>query len=390
MPSVVKSQPSQKPAVQPNILLVDDEPEVVDAICRVIKHTIGGRVIVASTLAAARESLATQAFDLLVADIHLPDGNGTALLPELHELQPTAAALMITGSPSVDLAVTAMRGGAVDFLAKPFAPQLLGERIKSALSRQAVIAKEESRFNRLRKAVKRLNASRRVISKKVDLLCNDLVAAYGDLSRQVDAVRTEEGFRKYIAAAKDLEQLLCHAMDWLLRQLGYANVAMWLAGEDGEFQLGAYMKYTVPGEPALTDALQRVVLPIASRDNLTRLRGEDLADRLSAEEVGYFKGQDILAVNCTYLGESLAAMVFFRDVRSPFRAEDETLLKSICPLFAVSLASVVRETQGDDLDEDDAREMGNGSTGGGLIDDGDKPPRKSDADWWKRGDSPPF
>ena len=48
------------------------------------------------------------------------------------------------------------------------------------------------------------------------------MTAYGELSRQLDGVRTQEGFRRYIAEAADLEQLLCHAMDWLLRQMGYS------------------------------------------------------------------------------------------------------------------------------------------------------------------------
>ncbi len=65
------------------------------------------------------------------------------------------------------------------------------------------------------------------------MLCNDLVTAYGELSRQFDGVRNQESFRKTCDGAKDLEQLLCHAMDWLLRQVGYSNVAVWLADEEG-------------------------------------------------------------------------------------------------------------------------------------------------------------
>ena len=67
------------------------------------------------------------------------------------------------------------------------------------------------------------------MSKKVDLLCNDLSTAYGELSKQLDTVRTQEGFRKLLGEAKDLEQMLCHAMDWLLRQVGYCNIGIWLA-----------------------------------------------------------------------------------------------------------------------------------------------------------------
>ena len=126
----------------------------------------------------------------------------------------------------------------MDFVPKPFDTVQLLRQVRSALERQSVLAREGQRFDRLRDAVRRLNASRRTISKKVDLLCNDLVSAYGELSKQLEGVRTQEGFRKYVENAKDLEQLLCHAMDWLLRQMGYSNVASLAAGFRGWAEAG--------------------------------------------------------------------------------------------------------------------------------------------------------
>jgi FixJ family two-component response regulator len=130
------------------------------------------------------------------------------LLPTLRQFQPHAAAIMITGAPRVAGAIGALRGGAADFVPKPFTNAQLVERVTKALERQALAARQEKRFGKLRDAVRRLNESRRIISKKVDLLCNDLVSAYGELSRQLDGVRTQEGFRKYVEKAHDLEQLL--------------------------------------------------------------------------------------------------------------------------------------------------------------------------------------
>jgi hypothetical protein len=274
--------------------------------------------------------------------------------------------------------------------------------VAKALDAQARAAKGERKIQRLRLAVKRLSEARKLISKKVDLLCNDLVSAYGELSRQLDDVRTREGFRKYIGNSNDLEQLLCHAMDWLLRQVGFSNVALWLAGEDGEFQLGAYMKYTVPGDDALTSAMRKVILPLADRDGrdtVLHLKAEELRDKLPAEAWELLKGQDILTISCTYLGEPLAALILFREETNPFTVEDQNLLKSIAPVFAVSLASVVRE--GGVVDEEaegfDERDDAENSEDGGLKDgpesDGQKQKRSrrpDPADWWKRGESPPF
>src|SRR5215218_4218520 len=322
--AVAKSDKSKRPTVPPpRVLIVDDEPNLLEVIGDVVgPRGMGCKIISAANIAQAKKVLATQGIDLMVADVHLPDGDGMSLLPTLRHFQPFASAIVMTGSPSVDGAISALRGGAADFVPKPFSNSQLVERVKKALDRQAAIARQERRFGKLKDAVRKLNESRRIISKKVDLLCNDLVTAYGELSRQLDGVRTQEGFRKYVANAKDLEQLLCHSMDWMLRQIGYSNVAVWLSAEDGEFQLGAYMKYTVPGETMLTDALKRVLLPKVARDGFVRMKGEDLGDKLTPQELSYVKGQDVVAVNCTYLGESLAALVFFRDAKSPFTEDD--------------------------------------------------------------------
>lgn len=388
MAAAAKTHKHKSPPPQPpRVLIVDDEPSLVEVIDDMVGRGMGCRVVTASSVAQARQILASQPIELLVADLNLPDGDGMTLLPALREHQPNASAIVITGSPSVDGAIDALRGGAIDFVPKPFTQSHLVERIQKALERQAIVARQEKRFGKLRDAVRRLNESRRLISKKVDLLCNDLVSAYGELSRQLDGVRTQEGFRKYIEKAHDLEQLLCHSMDWMLRQMGYANVGIWLSAEDGEFQLGAYMKYTVPGEQILTDALKRVLLPRAVHEGFVRAKGEDFQDKFTPQEMALLKGQDIVAVNCTYLGESLAALVFFRDAKGPFNADDESLLKQVSPIFAVSLASVVRGAEGDP-----ETPFFDGAGEPEKKDPKQQPKKKKEdaADWWKRGEDPPF
>jgi hypothetical protein len=233
-------------------------------------------------------------------------------------------------------------------------------------------------LNRLRDAVKRLGIARQMVAKKVDLLCNDLVSAYGELSRQLDMVRTQENFRKQIEPAKDLEQMLCHTMDWLLRQLGHSNIALWLAGDDGEFQLGAYMKYTIPGEDPVASGMQTGILPGAVRDGFVHINSEGLRGRLKPDEYAALAGQDFLTISCAYLGEPLAAMIFFRDEASAFTENDEATLKAIAPIFATALATIVRDPSQDNFGD------------GPFADDDEPRDGKRGDDWWKRGEPPPF
>ena len=367
----------------PSILVVDDEPTLLELVGDIVGGTIPCKLVSARTLDEAKKILANTKIELLVADVNLPDGDGTKLLATLRQQHPHASAIVITGQPSVDGAISAIREGAIDFLPKPFTADNLITRVNKALAHQAMVAKRENRIDKLRDAVKRLNEARRLVSRKVDLLCNDLISAYGDLSKQLDVVRTQEGFRKLMQQAKDLEQMLCHAMDWLLRQLGYSNVAVWLSSEDGEFQLGAYMKYTTAGEPAVTEAMKNGILKHVNHEGFVHLTADEARAKLSNAELTHLAGQSILGVTCTYLGEVLAAVIVFRDARTPFSEDDAQSLKAISPIFATSLASMVKEEGEEETD------------GGSLLDGDDEKPKKkkdksSDADWWKRGEDPPF
>jgi hypothetical protein len=177
-------------------------------------------------------------------------------------------------------------------------------------------------------------------------------------------------------------------MDWMLRQMGYANVAIWLAGPDPDFQLGAYMKYTIAGDPVMTEAMRDGLLQIVRREGLVHLAADEAAEVLTTAELTHLKGQTILAIHCTYLGESLASIVLMRDGDKPFSQEDVTTLRAIGPVFAVALATMVRGQDGESELEEEPEDDGP------IMDEPDDSSRrrrkKDDADWWKRGETPPF
>jgi CheY-like chemotaxis protein len=66
------------------------------------------------------EMLEQQAFDLLILDLKMPRMEGMEILRAVQEASPGTATVVITGYPSIDTAVEAMKLGAADFLPKPF------------------------------------------------------------------------------------------------------------------------------------------------------------------------------------------------------------------------------------------------------------------------------
>lgn len=87
-----------------------------------------------TTLTAARKALSGRNYDLVLADLRLPDGNSTELLRWMHRDKLPVPFLIMTNYGQVENAVEAMRLGAVDYLCKPVHPDRLLEVISKVLS----------------------------------------------------------------------------------------------------------------------------------------------------------------------------------------------------------------------------------------------------------------
>ncbi len=101
-----------------SVLVVDDEPNICMVFDRYLSR-IGFEVQTASSVASAREALASRGFDVAIFDNYLPDGKGIDLIDELRSANPDMAIVIITGMADIPLAVEAMRRGADNFLTKP-------------------------------------------------------------------------------------------------------------------------------------------------------------------------------------------------------------------------------------------------------------------------------
>ena len=87
------------------------------------------------TLSAARKELQAKEFDLVLADLRLPDGNSTELLEWMNGKYCSAPFFIMTNYGQVENAVEAMQLGAVNYLCKPVQPERLLEAIEKVFSR---------------------------------------------------------------------------------------------------------------------------------------------------------------------------------------------------------------------------------------------------------------
>ncbi len=129
--------PSPPGTARPRVLFVDDELPLRDVVSRLLDRR-GVDVTTAGDAITAVEVLRDEPFDLVLTDFQMPGMDGLELLAHVREHYPDLPAIMITGHASVQHAVRAMAGGAVDYLPKPFAVDALAERVLSQIQDRAV------------------------------------------------------------------------------------------------------------------------------------------------------------------------------------------------------------------------------------------------------------
>ncbi len=106
---------------QPNgasLLIVDDDKPWLSRLAKAMENR-GFTVLTAETVAEGLAIVRETPPSYAVIDMRLDDGNGLSVIEALHEVQPNARALILTGYGNLASAVNAMRLGAVDYLAKP-------------------------------------------------------------------------------------------------------------------------------------------------------------------------------------------------------------------------------------------------------------------------------
>jgi two-component system, LuxR family, response regulator FixJ len=139
-----------------DLALIDDDEAVLDALL----HYLTRQSVKTSCFNAAKSFLTTlnhgTRFDCIVSDVRMPGVSGLDLMRHLNERACAQPVILITGHGDVDMAVTAIKHGAFDFIEKPFDEARLLASIRRAVKQgrqREVIATEleelQSRFNTL-------------------------------------------------------------------------------------------------------------------------------------------------------------------------------------------------------------------------------------------------
>ena len=123
------------------LLVVDDEPGLRDMLSILFRRE-GFEVSLAPGCGPALEAIrdTPKPFSLILTDLVMPDGSGLTVLDAAKERSQETEVIVMTAHSSLETAVEAMRGGAYDFVTKPFANSELRALVQKALEKRAIVA----------------------------------------------------------------------------------------------------------------------------------------------------------------------------------------------------------------------------------------------------------
>ncbi|MCX5662656.1 MAG: response regulator [Planctomycetota bacterium] len=326
------------------VLLVDHEPQALQSLAECLDgpHI---ELVQAPTLAAARKAMMAGPIDLALIEPNLIDGSGLTFATELRRKQPGTQSIVISGQPSLERAIEAIRAGVADFIVKPLDLNELNARVRHALANRRADQRRMARIQRLRRVCKKLNQARQEVSQQVDILCNDLVTAYQDLAAQMQQAVVTGEYALIARQELDLETLLRKTLEFILQKAGPTNAAIFLPSSADEYTLGGYVNYDCDSKSAdmLLQHLADVVAPrLAPRDQPLHITDNDTLKAWIGDDSAYLADCHVLGFSSRHNGEPLAVLTMFRDQGQPFPADLPELCAAIAPMLGDYLSRIIR------------------------------------------------
>lgn len=145
------------------VLIVDDEQSVIDVLSAILrKYKVDAKGALSGEDALV--ILKRERFGCLISDKNLPGIGGLELIREAKKLQPYCACLVMTGYPTAESVLEALRLGATDYLEKPF-PELglVVQRIQGAMEHSRTAFEREALVRTLREMRTRLKKSEEAV-----------------------------------------------------------------------------------------------------------------------------------------------------------------------------------------------------------------------------------
>ncbi len=151
---------AQPPAQPPRLLLVDDEPRLLQSLCELLKNR-GFILVTAQNGYEAITRLGSEPFDLVILDLRMPDISGQEVMDYMNVHKIDTNVIVTSGDSGIEAAISVLRRGAYDYLRKPYPREELLKAVQNALQQRRLAAENKQ-------IAARLESSERIYRHLVD------------------------------------------------------------------------------------------------------------------------------------------------------------------------------------------------------------------------------
>jgi hypothetical protein len=190
-----------------------------------------------------------------------------------------------------------------------------------------------------------------------------------------------------LTIARNIDQIVRNALDWLICNIGKVNIAIWAATSEREpgfdFKFVGYMKYQNPGEEHFLAEVHDALLQDAPFKTDSPWIPPHIIDCNDAEtapglsSILLLENQTMIVMRANYLGEPLILAALFRNSfgrPEAFSSDDLDTITVFQNLFPTMWATLILRHDNDTTEEDEDAEASSGR----------------DDEWWKRGEESPY
>jgi FixJ family two-component response regulator len=156
------TQDTRMPDAKPSVLVVDDDPDFRDSVARLLR-SVDLETRQFSSVADFLKAGLPDGPTCLVLDVRLPGQSGLELQRELAAANRQLPIIFITAHADIPMTVQAMKGGAIEFLTKPFRDQELLDAVEAGIARDRVRRERDKALAALKERFETLSSREREI-----------------------------------------------------------------------------------------------------------------------------------------------------------------------------------------------------------------------------------
>jgi putative two-component system response regulator len=272
-----------------NILVVDDDPYVLESISKLLIEC-GYVVTACSSGEEAIEKFLGNRTELVLSDIKMPGMSGIELLGRIHSIDTRMPVILMTGYAELDIAIDAIKQGAFDFVTKPYNPNYILHTIEKAAKHARLLQLEEDYKSRLEETVRTqtreiFNLSKEVIRRLTavaefrDTGTGAHIARIGLYANKIaEALNTDIEFIDAVTYASSLHDI---------GKIAISDDILLKAGPLDDKEFGLMKSHTTIGHSILKDS-SHTTLQMAATVALThheRWDGSGYPQGLKGEEI---------------------------------------------------------------------------------------------------------